>query len=83
MFTVPTLQILDRSFRIKSTNIRCSERSLISAIIEATIARSSDLLAPLVTVPLIGADDTNRLLQRNNVSGEDETIAKPKSTAST
>ena len=71
----------DGSLRIKSTSIRCSERSLISAIIEAIIARSSDLLAPKVTVPLIGAAKILSL-QRNSVSGEDDTIARPKSTAS-
>ena len=74
--------MLDKSLRIKSTSIRCSERSLISAIIEAIIAKSSDLLAPRVTVPLIGAVDKILSLQRNSVSGEDDTIARPKSTAS-
>ena len=55
---------------------------MISAIIEAIIAKSSDLLAPRVTVPLIGAVDKILSLQRNSVSGEDDTIARPKSTAS-
>ena len=80
--TVPTSETIDKSLRIKSTNIRCSERSFTSAIIDVIIPKSADLLAPRVTVPLIGAVDNIPLLHLSNVSGEEETIARPKSTAS-
>ena len=67
------------SFRIRSTSIRCSARSLRSEIISSRRSISSASDAPLGAVPLIGAVVMMPFLVVRSDSGEAEMSAKDSS----
>ena len=77
-WTLPASQTLPRSFRIRSTIIRCSAASFSES---RSAARAVASLPPRSrgTVPLIGADETRREAgsTSRNSSGEFDTTATP------
>ena len=77
--TVPAVQIRPKSFRPRSTNIRCSARSLGSANSSSPRRISSSTDAERFRVPAIGWTITSLPVTLTSASGLEPTTSKPSS----